>query len=230
MPNVLTRSTREIPEDAPLHSLPPEEATPLQQLKHSAVPLLQSPRSPLPIEDPWSSFSQEDNHTLRDEMLLRFLRYNALNPNKALKQLENVLDWRAKSQIGTTVPDVMHGLPAGVPIVQLTDATEQGDALFFAAAEQYQKKAVDHKIQQVAVARLFEHMLYEKTGPRLKRGCVVVDFTGFGVRHVDMHGLHAGVVTYLSYYPDVFAKILLLNYPKLLYGSKLYIASYQSPS
>lgn len=220
LPSFLTSSSLTLPHDAPLSALPPHELEAFENLKAAAIPILQNAPKALPEKDPWTGMQEQEMQTLRDEMLLRFLRFNTLNVEKSLQQMRNALAWRAKSRIAELGTDAFHGMEAGIPVARIGDVTADGDGLFYAPAECYDKKRVDHKAQEVGIARMFEHMLYSGDGPKLRRGTVVVDFEGFSVRNVDLAGLRAGVTVYTSYYPDVFQKVLLINYPKFLYGGK----------
>lgn len=203
-------------EDAPLSVLPANERVALDALISLAEPLLSSPPAALPSCDPWNGL--HDNTELRDHVLLRLLRFNGLSAEQAASQLRSTLSWRAKSRIAEQPCDTMRGMAAGIPLTLLEPVGEEGARLFFVAAEQYVKKNADHDVQEVGVARMFEHMLYDVDGPRAKRCEVVVDLTGFSVKNVDLVSMKTGVSTYLDFYPDVFHKILLINYPKFLYG------------
>lgn len=151
---------------------------------------------------------------------MRFLRFNAGHVERAMKQLGSVLAWRAKVRIAAQPASAMRGMRAGIPVCVMDAVGHVGQRLFFAAAERYVKREVDHVVQEVGVAKMFEYMLYDVDGPRIKGVDVVVDFTGFSAKNIDLYGLKIGVSTYLNYYPDVFHRILLINYPKFLYGGK----------
>lgn len=216
--NVQTQNTSP-DDDAPLSALPANERAALDALILLVEPLLSSSLSALPSCDPWNQL--RDDAELRNHVLLRLLRFNGLSAERAACQLRSTLAWRAKSRIAEQPCGTMHGMAAGIPLSLLEPVGEGGARLFFAAAEQYVKRDADRAVQEVGVARMFEYMLYDVDGPRAKRCNVVVDFTGFSVKNVDLIGMKTSVTTYLDYYPDVFHKILLINYPKFLYGGTI---------
>lgn len=98
---------------------------------------------------------------------------------------------------------------------------KEGETLFFGVAGSYDKRSVDRDVQKVAIDKMFDYILYDRDGPMASRCTVVVDFTDFGLSNVDLVGVKLGIVTYLSYFPDIFNCVLLVNYPRLLYGGKL---------
>lgn len=192
----------------------------LEQLKARGSSAFEHAASELPTDDPFRCLLTQKHRDLRDDILLRFLRFNDFDLDKTIRQLQSTLTWRAQTSISSTDLSVIRGSASGIPLARIGNTTENGDTLFFAAAECYDRSRIDRAVQKVGVARMFEHMLYDSGGPRAKRGTVVVDFSGFGTRHVDISGLRTGVATYMNYYPEVFEKVLLTNYPKLLYGGK----------
>lgn len=210
--------TKLLATDAPLSKLPAHEREALAQLRAQTQSDVERAASTLPQEDVWRDLGDSQNATLRDEILLRFLRYNALSTDNAQRQVRSVLEWRAEHGIAAESPQVMYGVDAGIPVTRLSGPTPDGDLLFFCAAEMYSRCDVDHAKQGVALARLFDLLLYDVDGPRAKRGSVVIDFTNMSARNVDLVGLRLGVLLYTSYYPDLFLKILFFNYPKFIYG------------
>lgn len=208
------------PDDAALHELPPDEDQALSHLKEHAIPLMCKAKGICASSDAWMLLLENGRETERDEMLLRFLRYNGLNVEITVRQVGEVISWRTKVTISSMVVDVMYGKEAGIPIVQLGKITKQGDGLFFCAAELYEKKDVVRKTQEIGVIKMFEYLLYEMCIPRVKRVTAVIDFTGFGVKHIDLTALRMGISVYTNYYPDVFHRVFLVNYPKILYGGK----------
>lgn len=213
MPSILTRSAEESLEDAPLNALPEPERKALNLVREKYGVVFEQKKELLPQKDRWRRL----DGVQRDEMLLRFLRYNALHVENTVKQLEETLQWRGAKKIAEQSDDVLYGMDAGIPVAQLGKVKENGDGLFFSLAEGYDKKGVNHKIQQVAAARMFERIVYAE-GVCVKRGTVVIDFSEFSVKNVDLYGLKNGVSTYVKHYPDVFHKILLINYPRFMYG------------
>lgn len=221
-PSALTFQTRATSptEDAPLTALPECERTSLTQLTVQFTSALTA--ASLPSSDPWSSLNASQNSVLRDEILLRFLRFNSLQIDRTAKQLRSVLAWRAKSKISEQPVTVIRGMAAGIPVCIMDAVGRVGQRLFFASAEKYVKQDVDRRIQEIAVAKMFEHMLYDVDGPQVTGVDVVVDFMGFSTKNIDIFGLKTGVSTYLNYYPDIFHRIFLINYPKFLYGGKFH--------
>lgn len=211
-----TRSTA--CQDAPLSSLPATERNALDTLISKSQDILSPSSEKLPACDPWRCL-HTSNEELRDEILIRLLRCNNLSIEKSLKQLCATLEYRATSAVAQLPVEKMQGRSTGIPVALLeTKSKDKGTRLFYTAAADYIKKDVDHKIQEVGVAKMFEYMMYDSNGPQVKKAVVVVDFTGFGVRNVDLVATKNGVGIYTRHYPDMFHKILLINYPKLIYG------------
>lgn len=192
----------------------------LEQLKARGSSAFEHASSELPAEDPFHCLLTRKQSDLRDDILLRFLQFNDLDVDKTIRQLQSTLAWRAQTKISCADLSVIRGSASGIPLARIGNTTENGDTLFFAPAECYDKSLIDRAVQKIGVARMFEHMLYDSGGPRAKRGTVVVDFSGFGTKHVDISGLRTGVATYVNYYPEVFQRVLLINYPRLLFGGK----------
>lgn len=205
--------------DAPLDHLPSNERSALDSLISKSHHFFTQPPHPLPPSDPWATLHMS-NPTERDEILLRLLRFNALSVERSLRQLRATLDWRAQYKIAEQPVTIMQGPRAGIPLVLLDAHGVNGESLFFTSADRYVKRNVDHRIQSVAVAKMFDHMIYSLQGPRVKRGVVVVDFTGFSMKNVDIFGLKNGVSTYVAHYPDIFYRILMVNYPRFMYSGK----------
>lgn len=204
--------------DAPLDQLPEHESKPLSDLRERSFALLTASSANLPTCDVWAHLTESANAQLRDEVLLRFLRYNGLNVERAEGQLRQTVDWRRSSGIATVGVTRMHGHTVGLPILTLGEPRSSGDMLFFSLAEAYVRRVVDHTQQQLGVAKMFDFLLYDTPGPHVRRASVVVDFTNLSMRNVDLAGLRAGIIIYMSYFPDVFHQILFINYPKFIYG------------
>ena len=216
-PSLLTRSSSSaIPTDAPLHALPDTELIPLNSLRQSFHKYIQTHKTSLPDCDLWRSFDELEDE--RDLTLLRLLRYNSLNVEKAEKQLESIFQWRASNRIAEVSEEAIHGPKVGIPVVKVGNVTENGSALIFSSAEGYCKKAVDHALQEVGVAKMFDQILYGQGEKRVKYCTVLIDFTNFSMKNIDLYGMKSGITTYLSYYPDIFDKIILIHYPKFIYG------------
>lgn len=206
--------------DFPLDKLPQHESEALATLRSTSTTMIEVAARTLPEIDGWRCLNDEDFATLRDEILLRFLRYNALSVEKSQEQFGKTLQWRSQGSVSTLPLEVMRGCDAGLPLCILYGPTESGDMLFFSLAEAYIRKEIDHAKQAVAIGKMFDHLLYDKDGPRGKRGSIVIDFTNMSVKNVDLIGLRAGIMIYLNYFPDLFYKILFINYPKFIYGGK----------
>lgn len=206
--------------DAQLHELPEHEAEALLQLQAATRGTIEASKPKLPECDPWVSLNDEQQSSMRDEILLRFLRYNALSVEKAQHQMETALKWRADFRVASLSTDVVHGAEVGIPITFLSTNKETDDALLLCLAESYVRREVNHAKQETGAAKLFDYMLYDVNGPRARRGSLVVDCTNLSYRNVDVVALKNGIFLYLNYFPDIFNKILIINYPKFMHGGK----------
>lgn len=178
----------------------------------TASTTLSNPPVALTEGDPWCDLTQDEQEAL----LKRILQFNNFDVERANKQLHSTLHWRSSSAISSKHVDLMYGLPAGIPISVV--ATHHDHVLTVAIAEKYLKSMVDHSHQQLAVSRMLEYFVYDRDGPRTSKVTVVVDFTNFAFRHVDITGLKNGISIYMNHYPEVIHKVFLVNYPKFLYG------------
>lgn len=211
-------TTKLVPTDAPLHLLPDYEQAALDQLRDRTENVVEELSKTLPECDSWSRLSSHSHSQLRDEILLRFLRYNVLNVDKSAVQMEGALKWRRQSMVATLSEDVMKGLQVGIPIAQVTDCNEQGEALYICVSSAYAKAQVDHEKQTTATGKMFDFIMYDLNGPQVKHGFIIVDFTDVGLSNIDLIAVKNGIVVFLNYYPDVFRKIIFFNYPRIVYG------------
>lgn len=211
-------SNRPTATDAKLAELPAHEKEALDNLRHACEGCINELCDKLPECDEWRHLAEESHHTLRDEILLRFLRYNVLNVEKARVQMEEALKWRRTSMVASLSEDVIRGFEVGIPIAQLTDKNKDGEVLYVCISEGYMKQRVDHEKQKVGGGKMFDLILYDVKGPRADRGSIVIDFSNIGVSHIDLTALKNGVVLYLNYFPEVFNKIMFINYPRIIYG------------
>lgn len=121
------------------------------------------------------------------------------------------------------------GAAAGIPILQVDAVGTDGEVLLYSPAKLYVKQEVDHPSQEIAIKTFFEQLLYAEGGPRGRSGVVVLDFQDMCMRNVDLVATKNGIRIFTDFYPDVFKKVLIVNYAKWLYGSKLQpIKSYSS--
>lgn len=207
--------------DEPINRLPQHEKDALSHLISVSADAIVDAKGRLPDCDVWRELNDGEHDKLRDEILIRFLRYNVLSVEKAHRQVISTLNWRTNSLISTLSPNVMLGNEVCLPMAHLSTDPLTGDVLLFSLAEGYERKKVNHAKQETGIAKLFEHLLYDADGPRASRSSVVVDCTNLSVRNVDLVALKKGIFLYTNYFPDVFYKILLINYPKFVYGGKL---------
>lgn len=222
LPSLPVRShTTAVATDEPVDRLPHHEREALSHLIALSTDAIVGAKGQLPECDVWRELNNGDHERLRDEILMRFLRYNVLSVEKAHRQILATLKWRTNSLVSTLSPNVMLGTEVCIPIAHLSTVPATGDVLLFSLGEAYERKQVNHPKQETGIAKLFEHLLYDASGPHAKRSSVVVDCTNLSVRNVDLIGLKKGIFLYTNYFPDVFYKILLINYPKFVYGGKL---------
>lgn len=208
-----TPSRPPIATDAPLSALPTHERAALAALDAELSGALQQLVEKLPCDDPWRHMHTND--ASRRHHLLRFLRFNSLDVAKASAHIQAMLRWRVESRPTLIPADCVHGLRAGMPVARLRAVGAGGELLFFAAAARYVRKAAVGVEQLRATTRMFEDVVH---ADGCGRAAAVVDFSAFGARHVDVVGLKRGVSLYVDYYPEAFYKVLLVNYPKLLYA------------
>lgn len=116
----------------------------------------------------------------------------------------------------------MTGAAAGIPVLRLEGRGRDGEVLLYSPARFYIKADVDHAAQEVAVKTLFENMMYMKNGPLALSSVMVLDFEAMSLRNVDLIATKNGIRVFADYYPELFKKILVINYPRWLHGSKLY--------
>lgn len=204
--------------DASLGELPPHEEKALKQLVVATNSVITEHVSNLSKSDSWQRLNDRKHERLRNEILLRFLRYNSLSIDKARNQMLETMKWRAITNVGSLPNDVMYGKQAGIPLVQLTEPTEQGSVLFFSAGEAYSRRDVDYSKQETGAAKMFDFILYDDNGPRARDCSIIVDFSNLCMNNIDVYATKTGVLLYLKYFPDIFQKIMLVNYPKLIYG------------
>lgn len=204
--------------DALLDQLPNHEQEALDKLRERTDSAIKELSESLPECDSWRNLRDESHWQLRDEILLRFLRFNGLNVDKSAVQMEEALKWRGRSMVATLSEDIIKGMQVGLPIAQLTEPNEQGDVLYVCLSDAYIKAQVDHEQQETAVGKMFDIILYSPNGPQAKQGFIVVDFTNLGWNNIDLIGVKNGIIIFLNYFPDVFGKIMFVNYPRIVHG------------
>lgn len=95
-----------------------------------------------------------------------------------------------------------------------------GEVLLYSPVRFYVKGQVDHASQKTAVKTFFEHMVYMKEGPLALSSIAVLDFKGMSMKNVDLVATKNGIRVFVDYYPELFKKIFVINYPSWLHGSK----------
>ena len=216
MSNYLTSIKRHVPSlKSPLTKTDVQQVNETENISNFltiALKTLSNPPVAFVEGDPWDDLDQNEQETL----LKRILQFNNFDVERANKQLHNTLHWRSSSAISSKNIDLIYGLTAGIPVSIVT--THHDHVFTIAIAERYLKSKVDHSHQQLAVSRMLEHFVYDRDGPRTSKVTIVVDFTDFTFRHVDIIGLKNGISIYMNHYPEVIHKVFLVNYPRLLYG------------
>lgn len=115
----------------------------------------------------------------------------------------------------------MMGPAAGITALRVGAVGDDGEALLYSPVKFYIKQDIDHAVQDVAIKTFFEQLLYAEGGPRCTAGVIVLDFQDMAMRNVDLVATKNGIHTFSEYYPEIFKKILVVNYAKWLYGSRL---------
>lgn len=209
--------------DAVLECLPPHEARKLEEFREAAGIIFDEESPKLSLHDSWHKLNDADERqtTKRDEMLLRVLRYNSLDVEKAGIQIRRTLEWRASMELCAKSTDVMMEPSAGLSVVPICVGKRPGDILMFSPARAYIRRNIDYEKQRIGIAKMFDHIVYDETGPQACRVTVVVDFSDMCVKNVDIFGLRNGINIYLNHFPDLFDRVLLLNYPKFIHGGTL---------
>lgn len=202
-------------EDAPLDALPASEVKPLATLEAKICDKVFSSPGLLHSSDPWRMLSP----THRRSLFLRFLRYQTLNVDKAAAHIERVARWRAEERPWTLPASAMCGPRAGLPMLELGIRGMDAEILMYGLAKHYVKAEVDHAAQQEAIKVMFEQLFYVPTGSLGRSGVLIVDFNELSMRNVDLVATKNGIRIFLNYYPEMFKKIMLINYPKWIYGS-----------
>lgn len=207
------------PTDEPLDNLPEHEQTALSTLVEKCNPMIASEVDKLPDCDQWKHLTDDNYNQLKLEILLRFLRFNNLSVDKAFTQMEQAIRWRGTTQVASLSKDVYYGSEVGIPISQLTSKpNDKGELLYISLGEAYLRREINHAKQDIGVAKLFDQILYDPNGPMAKSGFIVLDFQNIGMNNIDLVSLKNGLIIYLNYFPDVFNKIILFNYPRLIYS------------
>lgn len=201
-------------EDAPLSALPACEEKALLALEAQLGDAVFS-TAVLHDADPWRGLP--DPH--KRGLLLRFLRYQALAVDKAAAHVTKVGKWRADTRPWALPVEALRGAEAGLPMLEVGVRGRDGEVLMFGAARAYVKAEVVHARQEEAIMRMFEGVFYREDGPRGRAGVLVIDFYDLSYRNVDLVGTKNGIQLFLGYYPEMFRKILLINYPKWIYGT-----------
>lgn len=114
----------------------------------------------------------------------------------------------------------MRGPAAGLPLLLLDARGSDGDVLLYSPTQFYIKSEVDHASQEIAVKTLFENIVYMKEGPLALSSVAVLDFEGMSVRNVDLRATRNGIRIFTDYYPELFKKIFVINFPRWLHKSK----------
>lgn len=205
--------------DEPLANLPEHEQTALTKLVELCNPMIAEEIVELPDCDQWKLLMDGQHEELKCEILLRFLRYNALSVDKAYTQMQAAIRWRVKTDVASLSNDVFGGTEVGIPIVQITPKpNDDGDVLYVSLGEAYVKREIVHPKQEIGVGKLFDYILYDVSGPMAKNGFIVLDFTNLSIQNIDLVSLKNGCLIFLNYFPDIFRKILLVNYHRVIYG------------
>lgn len=204
-------------EDAPLKNLPAVEEALINHLDRRLHPLFHPTKSALHAEDPWRTLTNAE----RKYLYLRFGRYHVLNKEHSEAHIREVAAWRADQKPWQSDFSICCGVKAGLP-VQLLPAVRgaDGEMLMYLPARLYTRASVDHGLQQTAVRTLFEFCMYASGGCRAASGVYVVDFAELCMKNVDLIAMKNAIRIFQASYPEAFKRLLFINYPKWIYGSK----------
>lgn len=213
--SIFSRSSGTLP-DQPITNLPASEEAAIATLSSRLTIFTTKILHPT---DPWLSLAYAEQKRL----LLRFLRFHLLNVPKAENHILRVCCWRTSTRPWTLPLRVLRGRAVGLPLCHPSGRGREKEVLIFLPASQYVRADVDHAKQQVAVKAFFEFCAYADDGLRASAAVLLIDFGDLQMRNVDLASARYSIKLFMDYYPEVFCKILFINYPKWFYGSKFYI-------
>lgn len=201
---------------APITDDGPEELAAVNALRQRIDPDIRQLAASIPGDVYADVLLRKDKRL--DDSLTRYLRYNSHDIDKAERQVRSFIDWRKQNRIGNLKPEIMRGLPAGLPIRILHSLGKGRMRLFFTSARHYVKKALVTEVHEKSVARIFDELLYYPTddGEPARGGVVVVDFEGVTLSMVDLGTMKRDIQLFMSYYPESFQKFLFVAYPKII--------------
>lgn len=210
--------------DAELGALPAHEAGALEKLRGEVGGLFEARWDKLSSVDGWQAFREGGTagSSELDEMLLRVLRYNLLNVARASVQVGRTLEWRCVDRVCAKSLDVLDGASVGLPTAPVRFCKRGRELLVVCISEAYVRRDVDHQKQSVGIAKIFDHLFYDRDGPLAKKVTAVVDFTNMSTKNVDLVGMRNGINVYMSHFPEIFHRVFLLNYPRFIHGGKLW--------
>lgn len=203
-------------EDAPITSLAEHEASALSALDERINHIFLPSDTKLHAHDPWLTLTEQQRHSL----LIRFLRYNLLHIENARSHIHKVATWRSTQRPWNLPISDMQGTPAGIPILSDVIRGREGDVLIFIPTRYYQKSLVDRSAQVTAIKAFFEYCSYAAHGLKATSGIMLVDFAALQLKQVDLVALKNAINIFLSFYPEVLKKVILVNYPRWIHGSK----------
>ncbi|CAN8068141.1 unnamed protein product [Agarophyton chilense] len=207
--------TCRIVEDAPLEALPESEASALTALQARTKHTFSSPHNNLHPEDPWRTLTQNQV----DLLLLRFLRYNLLQVESSFTHVCKVAAWRTDECPWNFGLELLQNRKAGVPILSDVIRGRDDEVLLFIPCRHYDKSIIDRKLQTTAIKAFFESYLYATGGLKASSAVMLVDFSGLHLKQVDLTALKNSINIFLSYYPEVLQKVILVNYPRWIHGT-----------
>lgn len=156
-----------------------------------------------------------------DEVLLHFLHASGDDPVKAERLFRQALQWRAEQQLERAPANIFMTSGVHMPVCACGDGLgSTGEVLTYTAAGLL-AKPLDLQLLEKAIGVWFDRLLYtpQPEGYQASSVFAVVDFKGFSVSQVDIHALKLGILSYMRYYPGIFRRICLVNYPVAIYGS-----------
>ena len=206
-------------DDAPVESLPEIEATPLSKFQQQTEHLFSQSDQTIDPEDPWRSLSSSH----RSLVLLRFLRYHLLDIPNATEHFLRVINWRKNKKPWNFPTSTMDGGPSGCPIIFIKGHGRHDEMILYVAASMYDKSLVDHNVQQDAMITMFEHCAYAADGRLASAGILLLDLGDMMLKNVDLTAMRNGINLFFEYYPEVFSRIILINYPRWTHSSKFIV-------
>lgn len=187
------------------------------KLRGLVEPELDALAGSLPAEDALRADLGERGQVVED-LLLRYLRHNSLDSERAAAQFRSFVQWRSAVRTGCVPASVMRGAAGGCPVVLIPELGNGRTTLLFTSARHYVKRECIASAHDKAVVRVFESLLYARDGARATAALAIVDFEGVSLSQVDLPAMKRDVQVFMSYYPETFHRLLFVAYPSFIHS------------